>query len=287
MDARIDYDDKSHRYWFDGKLAPISVTTALKKAFNPNDEFDTDGTIARWFDKWVREGPKNEYYSILKKFTNGFITKEQAVQEIKDVWATAGPFGTELHRLIEIFLNQLAAEQHASFESITTQYEKELTKEVLVEFKQFLDWWQTWAAPRGLLPYRTELSVVWLGEKGQLVCAGQIDGLFVDKEGVFWIIDWKRVKPKKLLTVFERAFRDPITKLPNTAQMFSEIPMTDFHKYSFQQSMYSVMLLQTHGISTGPLRLLRMHKDLGEAQFIECADYRAQAKTLLAALEQE
>lgn len=288
VDADIEYNDDDHLYWYKGMLAPVSATAAIKKAFKPDDEFDPDATIERWFGKWMRDGAKSEYYPVLQQYKEGKITREEAAEAIKVGWSTAGPLGTEMHRLIEIFLNEQAMDPPPPEGSVLERHAGDLTDDVKVEFEQFQEWWRSWAVPRGMRAHRTELSVVWLGEGGRFVCAGQIDGVLRDKDGEYYIFDWKRVKPKKLLTVFERAYRDPVTKQPQTAAMFPEIPLTDFHKYSFQASIYSVMMKQSHGIDAGNrLRVVRMHYQLGEAQYIECADYREQAKVLLAALEQE
>jgi hypothetical protein len=282
VDADIEYDDEKHLYWYKKTQAPTSVTAALKQAFNPNDEFDADKVVEKWFNKWVKDGPKSEYYPITKQYTAGTITKEEAEKAIKAEWAMAGPRGTEMHRLIEIFLNEQAMPEPLPIgsPSVLERHANEMTPHVEVEYKQFLNWWETWAVPRKLKPYRTELSVVWLGKHGRVVCAGQIDGVLVDGNGKFSIADWKLVKPKKLLTVFERAYNNARAKL------FPDIPVTDFHKYSFQASMYAVMMYQSHGIDAeNRLQLIRMHKDLGEAQIVDCADYRYQAKQLLDFLE--
>jgi hypothetical protein len=282
VDARIEYNDEDHLYWYDGVLAPISATTAIKKAFDPNDEFDPDEAIDKWFGYWVKSGPKNEHYQLLKQYTDGIITKVEASEAIKAKWSTAGPFGTEMHRLIEIFMNEQAMPKQPEGGTVADRFPTDLTKEVVVEFKQFCDWWKEWAAPRGMVPYRTELSVVWIGKEGRFVCAGQIDGVLKDKDGNYWIFDWKRVKPKKLLTIFEKAWKNA------RAYMFPDIPATDFHKYSFQASMYSVMMNHSHGIDAGNrLRVVRMHSEIGEAQFIECVDYRKEAVMLLQSLEED
>ena len=43
----------------------------------------------------------------------------------------------------------------------------------------------------GLMPYRTELTVA-ARANGTVVCAGQIDALFIDKHGFCYMVDWKR-----------------------------------------------------------------------------------------------
>tara|TARA_B110000046_G_C12722566_1_gene285202 strand:+ start:268 stop:495 length:228 start_codon:yes stop_codon:yes gene_type:complete len=41
------------------------------------------------------------------------------------------------------------------------------------------------------MAYRTELTVA-ARANGTVVCAGQIDALFIDKHGFCYMVDWKR-----------------------------------------------------------------------------------------------
>ena len=43
----------------------------------------------------------------------------------------------------------------------------------------------------GLMAYRTELTRA-ARANGTVVCAGQIDALFIDKHGFCYMVDWKR-----------------------------------------------------------------------------------------------
>jgi hypothetical protein len=287
VDKRIFFRERDHKYWYDGTKLTVSATGALKIAFDPDDVFDSDAVVDKWFSKWVRDGHKSEYHLILKEYTAGTITKAEAKEIIKDSWSMAAELGTEMHRLIELVLNLSNDMSQLGEMDLTPYLDEGLSELVDVEFQQFLDFAASeWVATRKLVPIRTELSVVWVGETtGLPVCAGQIDGLMAERtaDGAIQnarILDWKRVKPKKKLTQSERAYKNA------TAKMFPHIPVTDFHKYSFQASIYSVMLKQSHGIDTeNRLNIIRMHGELDEAQIIDCHDYRAEALELLEHLE--
>ena len=104
-----------------------------------------------------------------------------------------------------------------------------------------------------------------VGER--VVCAGQIDALFADKYGYYYVrvcrgcnrspcvlyahaarlwsllgqmVDFKRTKKSidANASAFGRTGAGPV----------SHVPATAFYKYSLQQSMYELMLEQTHGL---------------------------------------
>lgn len=136
-----------------------------------------------------------------------------------------------------------------------------------------------WATDLGLRPYRTELCVGWRAG-GRSVSAGQIDALYVDKAGLYYLIDFKRVESKNIL--------DP--KKPATKRGFKgacglppidHVPDTHYQHYSLQTSIYNLMLKQTCGrdYDVGDrMYLVRMHADRAEPEHVLCADLRAEAK---------
>ena len=150
----------------------------------------------------------------------------------------------------------------------------------------------------------TELCVAWRAN-GRSVSAGQIDALYIDKDGQYYILDFKRVKSKHKLDPNEKGFclpgEDPACALPPLAHL----PDTHLQKYSLQTSIYNLMLHQTHGIDAGKnMYLLRMHTDrvelikkrnaklkrgappLPEYELVPCLDLRAEARDVLR-LEEE
>lgn len=88
------------------------------------------------------------------------------------------------------------------------------------------------------------------------------------------MVDFKRTKKSIDANAFTfgRTGAGPVSHVPETA----------FHKYSLQQSMYELMLEQTHGLRCeGGLYLLRMHAEIGTYEMVQCADMKAEAKALL------
>ena len=157
----------------------------------------------------------------------------------------------------------------------------EISKEI-AQFEMFKA--SKWATDLGLRPYRTELCVGWRAG-GRSVSAGQIDALYVDKAGLYYLIDFKRVESKNIL--------DP--KKPATKRGFKgacglppidHVPDTHYQHYSLQTSIYNLMLKQTCGrdYDVGDrMYLVRMHADRAEPEHVLCADLRAEAKLLLEA----
>ena len=137
----------------------------------------------------------------------------------------------------------------------------------------------------GLRPYRTELCVGWRSG-GRSVSAGQIDALYIDKAGLYYLIDFKRVESKKILdpskAATKRGFKGACGLAP-----IEHVPDTEYQHYSLQTSIYNLMLRDTHGIDVGDrMYLLRMHADRAQHERVVCRDLRAEAKLLLEAEHQ-
>jgi hypothetical protein len=157
---------------------------------------------------------------------------------------------------------------------------------VAPELLQFDEWLKDdWVAEMGLVPWRTEFSVFYTSNRtgNFVVCAGQIDMVARDKEGNFYIIDWKRVDPKYDLSISATAYKGKMACNP----IISHLPVTKYNQYSAQASAYSVCMEQMEN-KAGPwdtgnqLYILRLHhKIAGGAQFIHCADLRTEVRSLL------
>lgn len=138
-----------------------------------------------------------------------------------------------------------------------------------------------WAKDRGLRPLRTELSVGWRAD-GRSVSAGQIDALYVDKDGLHYLFDFKRVAKHHKLCPKDKGFAVRGEEPPVGAGPMAHLPDTHFQKYSLQTSIYNLMLQNTHGIDVGDrMYLLRMHADRPEFEQVQCRDLRAEARKAL------
>lgn len=169
-DARIRFyatlRGKSHVYTVDGETAPTSVTTAVKRMFEP---FNPNYVIGQYYESWQRN-PGSPYYGMAKG-------------DIKRYWARNGAdasrLGTAMHAQIEQYVNDALDVAPST-----------------AEFGYFLNWYSAfrheypnWA------PYRTE----WLVYDTTKKVAGSIDMVFrnTDDPTECMIVDWKRSKEIK------------------------------------------------------------------------------------------
>ena len=132
-----------------------------------------------------------------------------------------------------------------------------------------------------LQPLRTELTVAYVAGD-MVVTAGQIDSIWIDRNGRLYMIDWKRSRKPLLAHAsasYGRFGSGPLAHVPDSA----------YHRYSIQQHLYNLLLEQRHGLRCdGGLYLLRLHAELGEGAYemVQCPDMRAEALALLQLEEQ-
>lgn len=88
--------------------------------------------------------------------------------------------------------------------------------------------------------------------------------------------DWKRVDASKRVDADEKAYKG------NCGSGHAAcVPDTKFDRFSLQMSFYSVMLKRV-GIDVGDRRyVIRMHKELEEAEVVQTKDYDSVAMKLL------
>ena len=118
---------------------------------------------------------------------------------------------------------------------------------------------------------------------GQSVSAGQIDALYVDKDGLYYLLDFKRVAKNHKLDPNEKGFTTG-RGVPPACGLgpMAHLPDTHYQKYSLQTSIYNLMLHDTHGIDVGDRQyLLRIHADREKFELVQCRDLRAEARTAL------
>ena len=89
-----------------------------------------------------------------------------------------------------------------------------------------------WMRDLGLRPFRTELCVAWR-DAGRTISAGQIDGLYVDSAGDYYIVDFKRVEKGKILDPKHKGTQNG-WKGQRGLDPISHIPDTPYQHYSLQ-----------------------------------------------------
>ena len=101
-----------------------------------------------------------------------------------------------------------------------------------------------------------------------VVTAGQIESIWIDKNGRLYMIDWKRSRKPLVAHAsasYGRMGSGPLAHVPDSA----------YYRYALQQSLYAVLLEQRHGLRCDGglyhtlviLYLLRLHAELGEGAY--------------------
>jgi len=231
---------------------------------------NTNEFYAGWQREYERGNQRHKYFSIIRDMLAAGGSHADAAKAIRASWeakgAEAARLGTLLHLHCEYDLN-----------SEVLAPNPEISKEIS-QFEAFKA--SQWAKDLGLRPYRTELCVGWRAG-GRSVSAGQIDALYVDKAGLYYLVDFKRVESKNILDPTKVATKRGFNGACGLAPI-DHVPDTHYQHYSLQTSIYNVMLHDTHGIDVGErMFLVRMHSDRAQFERVLCVDLRAEAKLLL------
>ena len=261
-DPHLIFDEEPHTYTCWGQLVTRSVTGIVACAF---DSFDPVVCTNKYFDRWSSD-PESEYFALIERVRAAGGDDKYAISCIHSEWRERGQeasrLGTVLHRYCEFDCNNSPVTPPA-------ELQQELT--------QWFAWKRSTAVRESeLCPFRTELTVAWrVGDT--VVTAGQIDALFTCKHGYVYMVDFKRVASKHALDPRELGFGGR-TGIGSVAH----VPDTQYQRYSLQQSLYCVMLKQTHGLDVEDrMYLLRMHADRDSYQIVQCRDLRREAEVLL------
>lgn len=261
-DGTIDFEECSHKYTVCGDPVSRSTTALLTDCF---EQFDPIECFQKFYNGW-KNNTQSKYFDVIQRVLASGGDDGDAKRSIQVGWAAEGEkasrLGTKLHAYCEFREND---EYVAPDNEISAE---------ISQFEAFKD--SDWARSRGLECVRTELCVSYRVD-GVNVCAGQIDALYQDNSGRFYIFDFKRVVKKHLLTAEEEGFRGKMGIGPAAL-----LPDTNMMHYSLQTAAYNVMLRQTHAVDVEDrMFLLRMHSDRNEYQLVQCVDLRKQAMEML------
>jgi hypothetical protein len=232
--------------------APLSVTTVVKSQF---PKFDADRCFDEFFMGW-KYNASHKYYSVIQKVMQKGGNDAEAQRAIQAQWREEGRVtsdaGTKLHNAIELHANGMDTPE----------------SEDLVTWKR---WWDA----SGLEAVRSELVTFVETPDGALALAGCADMLATDKSGRHVLLDWKR--SKKNLTSEETAFRDA-----KGLEMCTDVPDTDYYKYSLQLSLYNRMLVRTQGVDCGDrMFVVNVHPGNDGAVEAKAFDLRSIADRLI------
>lgn len=243
-DQRIVFHEPTHVYEVDGQRYDASVTNVYDFFF---PHFDSQKVVDKYYKHW-KCNPHSKYYSLIAYLTQvvGLQSDDEIKAQIICLWSSTGKirssYGTSVHRLIELYLNN-----------------EPLPKETPVEFSQFLEWRSehpTW------VPFRTE----WAVFTEEFGIAGQIDSVWKDTEtGEFHVVDWKCVEEMRLENQYGECGFNPFSFLANT----------NFWHYCVQQNLYQYILEKHYGLRVATCSLLQVHQKLPRAVSWKIVDFQS------------
>jgi len=227
-DINISFEEGPHIYTVLGERGTYtSVTTWVHQQF---PHFDSSMILDKILKSPKQSDPKYKYYG-------------RSRESIEAEWETnrvaASSAGTKMHLDIEHFYNGLSVENS----SIEYQY--------FQKFVEDFPW---------LKAYRTE----WMVYHEDLKISGSIDMVFQDdRNGDFYIYDWKRSKEIK----YDDNFCDFAT-----GPCLKGIPNLNFWHYSLQLGIYKAILEEKYGLKISGMFLIVLHPDNKIYERIEVAN---------------
>lgn len=255
FDQFIYFDEVSHTYRIGGKLAPISVSTAIKKVSPADDAFNGPLIIRRSLASWRA---KPQHY--LNPVVRGLGDKDAEAAVLKH-WKTQTELGTASHLAAERLMN--------SVEEPVPGVETE-TEQIRAFLKEH-DY---------LAPLRTELSV-YATRDGKPTIAGQLDAIFEDTRDTtgrsLTLVDFKRTD-KEIGPGGPSFGKKMIGELAGR-------PANLHEKYSFQCHLYAALLsgLLEPGFQV-ECALVKLHPSLHSYEYVQCADLKTEASELISRL---
>ena len=259
---------------------PKSQTAATGPFF---DTFDPDAVVTKYFRGW-RNNPDSKYWALIHYLELVENRDEDAVKAaIQKLWRANGDRaaseGTKMHAQIEDYLNGLMPPPSKALPP-------PMGVAMLIGM---LEWFYP---EQQLEPWRVEFSVcvetpVGTTVKNELVTVqmpaicGNIDAIFRSKrDGRYWILDWKRVDPKKKGLLGKQPVQlgggGKRQRAPEMATgPFERWEASSYNKYSAQLHGYRWQLIEGGYMKPEEIAgcfLVQMHEDMQKAHVIEAAD---------------
>ena len=282
-----------------GERVRKSMTGILGERF---DRFDEWEAVNKWYDGW-KDDPEGKYYTLihyLKLVHEPRLSDDQVKATILQTWEALGDDatteGTAMHQTIEDFLNGVLPPPGPG-------------EDVPFGVRMVLDMMDAFYPEQQLEPWRVEFPVLYQVRAGDhveglrgreadaliAVGCGLVDALFRSKkDGRIWMLDWKRVNPKKkskgLLGVQTAAPFRKFAPRPEDMALapFHEWEAKSFHKYSAQLLGYRHMLIAGGYFTKEQFAgcfLVQMHEKhmpKNRAHVVEAADMHAEVAQLFA-----
>lgn len=264
-DARIAFRDHDHAYFVydpesDTYLRVTRSVSGIHARYStPFEAYETALKVVK-----KRKHDKSSPYYWFLQAQPDLDDDEGAARAVCDAWnqngARSSGLGTKCHAALEDHLNGLPIEawmKDAKCAPLVRAGKR------WIEEKVDLDDWRPW---------RTEYSIFIDGhsadceedrpalEAHAALVAGQVDAIFIDKNGRHHMVDWKFCGKDKL----DKNSGEFRGKVPMCKAPVDHVPDNSYGHYLLQQSLYAYMLKKRYGIELASMRLLHIPTDVGE-----------------------
>ena len=210
-DKNIVLEKEKHIYCVNGELYQDTITSFIKTFFY---ESNAQTILDNYYEHWQEKG-----HSVYQ-----FMTRK----EILDYWDKKSKdalfLGNKLHHNIDDFYNDLPYEE---------------------EFLTHIHFFPFWREHLQYNVYRTE----WIIYDEHYKIAGTLDMLY-EKEGKFYLYDWKRVQSINKSKYFRKALHT-----------IENIPDNNYWRYSLQLNMYRYILKSCYDIEVEEMYLVIFYED--------------------------
>jgi hypothetical protein len=247
-DDYITFTESNHNYTIgDGKTKFISTTTFIHTLFA---QFDADKVITLMMSgkKWLT----SKYYG---------MTREEIKREWSNKARRSSSDGTDLHKHVELFmnqsLNQTSSPSHGYTHKELLEMYEDINKEQFSEISNTREWdyfLRFVSNYPELKPYRTE----WMIYDEECKIAGSIDMIYINQDGTLSIYDWKRC-----LTIDKTSGWNKYA----IEECINHLPDTNFWHYSLQLNIYKNILEKNYGVEISQLFLVKLHPDNKSGSF--------------------
>ena len=212
-DGLLIFNEKDHIYII-GDSKFTSVTTFISTVLFTSFDEDKISQIIAQKDK----KQDDKYYGLTEN-------------DIKNLWKEVRDLGTELHKIIENYYNNIPNNNINKFEKEFILFKRFETEIVIKE---------------NLVPYRTE----WQIFDQELRLAGTIDMVYKTPNNTFIIYDWKRVEKLLKYNSYSSGIIPGITE---------NVPDCNYSHYSIQLMLYKYILENNYNITIDRMFLLLLH----------------------------
>lgn len=242
-DRDIVFDEEPHLYYIKGKSGYVSATTFIHHYFH---EFDSEYMAKRMVSRddftTNKRYVKYQQYNINEDSTKPSqkVLVERIIQSWTDNANTQSALGTDMHRNIELYYNNM----DYIGGTVEFRYFEEFDKEIREERK-----WH---------PFRTEM-IVWDEE---VKLCGSIDMLYVEDQYLEDIEEWKRGEKKLHVRIIDWKRSKQITMNgfgKYGKGLCSDMVDCNYFHYKLQLNLYKRILEKNYDVIIDSIAILVCH----------------------------